>query len=307
MCYFHRILVLREVFDTHIVLCALYLRGAPRPCRLARRNWSQVSRILRQSACGLGQSSAALRRAGLEEEAFCLEERGLLSWAEMHAGLSVTPALPTYPARWRDFLRDAAPPALWVRGQLPLGRYIGVVGSRTPSKEAIDFAEQTAKQAVNEGYHVVSGGARGCDRCAEAGARCAQGLIMRVLPQGFEEIETEEGVVDVSLNPPSEPFSTANAMERNALIYAASEATLVVEPRFRQGGSWYGAADALRRRLTTVFIAPCFLDPPDQENSLVIANRAMVALGARSLSRPEDLKSVLRERPQASLFPFCLT
>ena len=45
---------------------------------------------------------------------------------------------------------------------------------------------------------------------------------------------------------PSEPFSSGRAMERNSLIYAFGHTTIICSVRYRQGGSWQGAANALR-------------------------------------------------------------
>jgi hypothetical protein len=61
------------------------------------------------------------------------------------------------------------------------------------------------------------------------------------------------GVTVLSVCNPEEGFSTAAAMERNALIYAAASRSLVVESRFREGGTWHGATSAMRRRLTAMY------------------------------------------------------
>ncbi len=45
---------------------------------------------------------------------------------------------------------------------------------------------------------------------------------------------------------PEASFSIGNAMGRNKLIYALSELTLVVASEVEQGGTWSGAAEALK-------------------------------------------------------------
>ena len=53
---------------------------------------------------------------------------------------------------------------------------------------------------------------------------------------------------------PTAGFSVANAMGRNRLIYALSDLALVVVSDSGQGGTWEGAVEAIRVRLTDVVI-----------------------------------------------------
>jgi hypothetical protein len=67
-------------------------------------------------------------------------------------------------------------------------------------------------------------------------------------------------------------------MERNGLIYAFGRRAVVVRARWKAGGTWHGASDALRRRLAQVYVRP------DDR-----AGRALVALGAVAASAPARL------------------
>lgn len=265
------------------MLAALYLRGAPRPADPARRQWTKVERVLRASSCGLGSAARELHASGLIEEATLLATPGLLTWVEARAARVLTPMGRAYPARWRHRLGDAAPPALWRRGDLPEGAMIGIVGSRQVGGAEATFARGVGREAVRAGFGVVSGGAQGCDTFGARGARSAGGAVMRLLPCGLDRTPVaEEG--DLTLAAPGEPFSSALAMERNALIYASAEATVVVHARFRQGGTWHGAADALRRRLGPILVRET---PEDR------AYRALVALGARPLASAAAIGAAL--------------
>jgi predicted Rossmann fold nucleotide-binding protein DprA/Smf involved in DNA uptake len=73
-------------------------------------------------------------------------------------------------------------------------------------------------------------------------------------------------------------------MERNLLIHAAAEATVVVHARFKAGGGWHGAVAALRRRVSHVLVRE---DPTSR------AHCALIAIGARPLRAAEDLGPVL--------------
>jgi hypothetical protein len=82
-------------------------------------------------------------------------------------------------------------------------------------------------------------------------------------------------------------------MERNALLYALAEYALVAHARFKQGGTWSGATDALRRRL-------CRLVVREDEGDL--ASRALAALGAVPLASPAGLGAALASAPMQPEF-----
>ena len=79
---------------------------------------------------------------------------------------------------------------------------------------------------------------------------------------------------------PDEPFSAGTAMERNTLVVAAADLAVVAHVRLKEGGTWFAATDALRRRTTPVAVR-CTSDDP--------AARALIALGARPLAAPGEL------------------
>lgn len=106
---------------------------------------------------------------------------------------------------------------------------------------------------------------RGEDGAVAALAKVEAGLV-------------REGRTVLSVAGWGEPFRAALAMERNTLIYAACPWTVVVAARLKQGGTWTGATEALRRGLTTVLVG--------QDGSE--AARALVALGGVPLRWWED-------------------
>jgi predicted Rossmann fold nucleotide-binding protein DprA/Smf involved in DNA uptake len=89
---------------------------------------------------------------------------------------------------------------------------------------------------------------------------------------------------------PSEPFATRNAMERNAAIFAAACAAVVVQPRLGQGGTWHGANAALRRRETPLAVFPGSTDP-----DVVRASRALAMGGAVLLTSVEHALEWLKD------------
>ena len=253
---------------------------------MSRRRARGVESALRQAGADLGSASKSLAAAGYIDEAVLLSVPGLLGWAEVRGPRLLSPVCRAYPQRWRERLGDVAPPVLWVRGEVPSGPWIGVVGGRSVPPSAERFAADCGEAVARLGTAMVSGGAVGCDSCAADGARAANGAFVRILPCALSEVPATDGC-DLALAAPGEGFSTANAMERNVLIYASAEGTVVVQARLRQGGTWHGAVGALRRRLGVIMVRD--LEDP--------AHRALVALGGRQLSSPGDIAEVLAAGP----------
>jgi hypothetical protein len=275
---------LSTMIEISIALSALYLRGAPREGSLAKsRAWTVVAELLRR-APQLSAASEALRDAGLWSEALVLDTPGLLEWAEQQTlhGRTLTANEPSYPARWFDVLGSAAPVALWRCGEVPEGPSLAIVGSRDPSVAVSRFCTACAQVAVASGYRVVSGGAVGCDRAARRGAGAS---LIEIIPFGLSYASTGAPGCLLSVCAPGEPFSRATAMERNQLIYASSSVSLIGAARLGEGGTWHGAIDALRRRLTSLLM----------RDDGTPAAEALFALGAGRLAGAASLISAISE------------
>lgn len=184
-------------------------------------------------------------------------------------------------------------------GRSPI-RWFGVVGSRCPSAESLRLASDAVRQAASMGYGIVTGGAAGVDAAAARAARLLGAPVLNIVPMcGFHGLRAVSCAISthvpsdthdaepaqvpfiarhgarsaenvLSLRPSGVSFSTSAAMERNQLIYAAAECTLVVQPRFKVGGTWHGALSAHQRKLCPLLVA----EEPDN-----MAYRAFRALG----------------------------
>ncbi len=226
-----------------------------------------------------------------------LHPRGLLDWAEraVESGAVLTAASEGYPLRWFEAFGDLAPPALWREGTPPSLPWVGAVGSREIAPEVSDFMAEVGRRTMGLGRGIVSGGAIGCDAAAERAALHGGGAVLRILPHGLRHRAIDDGAVHLALAAPDEPFTRALAMERNALIYAAADATVVGHIRLRQGGTWHGASDALRRRLGRLLVR-CDGSP---------AERALRALGAEGIGDPAELADRLTQgASQRNLFAY---
>ena len=268
------------------VLCALYLRGAPFARCVPRRRWPLVVDALRRFTPSLSDAPRVLRECGLYDEAEPVFNSELVAWglSAVESGRAATVFDVAYPVGWLESLGAGAPPCAWVRGELPLAPAVAVVGSRALCSADRSFACAVARTLMRGGHALVSGGAVGADSVAldAALASGGAGRCVELLPYGMERAAPSPGVCHVSVCEPWADFTTAQAMERNALIYAYGRRAVVVRARLRAGGTWHGAVDALRRRLGAVYVRPA--GP---------AARALVALGAVPVTGASSLGPLL--------------
>ncbi|WP_340108462.1 DNA-processing protein DprA [Pikeienuella sp. HZG-20] len=168
----------------------------------------------------------------------------------------VSRADPEYPKRLIDRLRENAPAVLYGCGEMGLLETGGlaVVGSRHVDDSLIEYTLQIGQLAARAKRTLVSGGARGIDQAAMRGALEAGGKVCGVLADSLEKTamnrENRNMLLDgqltlISPYDPSAGFNVGNAMQRNKLIYAMSDAALVASSDFNKGGTWAGAVEQL--------------------------------------------------------------
>ena len=213
-----------------------------------------------------------------------------------HSGIwTITGVGHGYPERLRTRLRDSAPVVLHGVGDSSLldTDGVGVVGSRDISIEGSQVARDIAQTAVKAGRPVVSGAARGVDRDAMSGAFDVCGHVVGVLADSLQRAvtrpDTRRGVTDgqiclITPYAPSAPFSTGNAMGRNKIIYGLSCCTVVVASDHETGGTWAGAAEALKNHYGRV---ASWMGPGSGPGNTALAKRGAVELS--DVTRVEDL------------------
>ncbi len=163
-----------------------------------------------------------------------------------------------YPLTIREKLKDARPPVLFGVGDRRLlnKRGLGFVGSRSIDDSDSVFTEKLACEAVEQGYIVVSGGAKGIDQTAMTAAINHGGSSIGVLADSllkastlriYREAIQEERLVLISPYYPEAGFSAGNAMGRNKYIYTLSDAVVVVKSDYEKGGTWAGAIENLKK------------------------------------------------------------
>jgi DNA processing protein len=163
-----------------------------------------------------------------------------------------------YPRRLKDRLREDAPAVIYGCGDRSLldTGGLAVVGSRHAEKSSIDYATAVGRLAAQAGRTIVSGGAKGVDQAVMTGASDAGGSVIGVLADSLEKsILTRENrnrllntpLVLISPYDPSAGFRPGLAMQRNKLIYALADASLVVASDLNTGGTWNGAVQQIEK------------------------------------------------------------
>jgi predicted Rossmann fold nucleotide-binding protein DprA/Smf involved in DNA uptake len=165
---------------------------------------------------------------------------------------------PTYPRRFKQRLRQSAPPLLYVCGNLDLLSWpaLAVVGSRSTPEALLRQAEAVGALAAEAGVVIASGAAKGVDEIAMAGTLAAGGCAIGVVADSLEKISArpiwrqallEGRLLLLSGEAPSARFQVWRAMGRNKLIYALANSALVVSSAKGEGGTWAGATEQLQR------------------------------------------------------------
>lgn len=161
-----------------------------------------------------------------------------------------------YPRRLKLRLREDAPAVIYGCGEMALLETGGlaVVGSRHVDDSLVDYTMTVGRLAARAGRTIVSGGAKGIDQAAMRGALEAGGNVSGVLADSLEKtamnrehrnLLLDGQLVLISPYDPSAGFNVGNAMQRNKLIYALADASLVVSSDLNKGGTWAGATEQL--------------------------------------------------------------
>jgi len=172
----------------------------------------------------------------------------------------------SFPARLRDL--PSLPASLHVRGDLPRGPAVAIVGTRRPTPEAWRFARDLSYELALAGVAILSGGAEGIDTAAHRGALAARGVTVVIAPAGYDAPFPEENAAlfrrivasrgaYVSLVADDRAAHPATFFPRNACLAALAHALVVVQAPFRSGARNAAAwARRLGRPLLVVPSAP---------------------------------------------------
>ena len=162
-----------------------------------------------------------------------------------------------YPKGVLNTMNGNSPSVLFCRGNLRLlnNKGISIVGAREVDDFAVLLTKEIAKNLAYNGYNVTSGYAKGVDTNAHIGALEADGTTTMILSFGvnhisikreLKELNWERNALFVTQFAPYEKFSGQNAMTRNKLVCAMSQALIVIQsgPERDSEGKMSGTFDA---------------------------------------------------------------
>lgn len=197
------------------------------------------------------------------------------------------------------------PPALlYLRGRLPEGEALAVVGARRASPQGLLLAGEISRSLAERGLVIVSGLARGIDSAAHAGALDGGGDTVAVLGCGIDHIYPpenarlfqrlhEQGGILSEYPPGTQPLK-GHFPGRNRIISGLCRGVLVVEAAQRSG-SLITAEFALDQG-REVFAVPGAVHTEGSQG----VNR-LLKDGAHLVTGAEDILAVLR--PHLPLAP----
>ena len=209
-----------------------------------------------------------------------------------------------YPQRLKNKLSSNAPPVLYGCGDASLlGKGgLAVVGSRNANDELLKHTAKIGSLAVQSGCTIISGAARGVDRAAMNGALMWGGTAVGVLAEGLEKValnhENREmlmggQLVLISPYDPKASWNVGNAMQRNKVIYALSDASLIMESDNGKGGTWSGAVEQLDK----LHHVPVYVHSR-KEGEMSAGLKALRRKGAKEWPNPEttdEFRAVLED------------
>jgi len=208
-----------------------------------------------------------------------------------------------YPAALSERLGKLTPPVICGVGPTSLlnERGIAIVGSRNVTEEGAAAAGDVSRTAVEAGYTVVSGGARGVDQLAMNAAFMSGGRVLGILadslqarirkPDILRALDSENTTL-ITQQSPSAGFTAASAMSRNKLIYAMSRVTVVVASDLESGGTWNGATEALKASNGVVAV---WRGPGEGPG-----NARLVELGATAIRSADEVLVCLETEPRSA-------
>lgn len=186
-----------------------------------------------------------------------------------------------------------------MRGELPRGPAVAIVGTRRASARGVEFTRRFARELAAEGVAIFSGGAEGIDTAAHEGALDVGGVTVVVTAAGFEHPFPSKNaglfrrVVDgggayLSLFPDEVGARRPAFFARNACLAALADALVVTQAPFISGAA--NAAKWARRLGRVVFVVPH--SPWVKEGSGATQE---LRRGGRPLDRSRELLKFLRD------------
>ena len=209
------------------------------------------------------QELSRARERGMDELLARLEQENVRALCSEDAA---------YPEKLRRI--PDPPELLYVKGAIPQGPSLAVVGSRHNTRYGRDSAFRLARDTASCGVAIISGLARGIDTASHEGALAGKGVTVAVLGSGLDSIYPYENkglaqsildaggalVSEFALGQSPMPY---HFPRRNRIISGLSDALLLVEATLRSGTQ--STVNHALEQGRTVFALPGNIDSPLSE------------------------------------------
>lgn len=265
------------------VISSLLLEKDKQPTDLINFTDEEFNKILGFSSEDISRIKRLFARtASLTFEINRLNDKGIYI---------ITRADKLYPKILKKKLKSKCPPLFYYAGNLDLlsNNIVGFVGSRNVSDEDVIFTKLAVDKYIQDGYTIVSGGAKGIDKTsseyaisknAKAIEFLSDSLYKRIKDINVIKAIKSGNMLVMSSTIPTAGFDVGVAMQRNKYIYCASQQTIVVKCDYKKGGTWAGAFEALKNEYSEVF---CWCDND------YIGNKKLIELGANKIDNSFNL------------------
>lgn len=186
-----------------------------------------------------------------------------------------------YPKELKNTCGEKTPFVLFAYGNIALlkKKSIAIVGTRNPSRSAMQFTYQCTHAISQLNYPVVSGGAKGIDTAAHISILRYKGSTIFVLPYGIlnyrntdelNKLMNKGNTLILSEFHPLQIWEAGCAIARNKTIAGLSKAVIIVETGIK-GGTQYTAYHGLK------FQKPVFvLDFKDVKKQQPLGNKFLI-------------------------------
>ena len=229
-------------------------------------------------------------------------------------GFVLTPQSTHWPKQLNDLTKHT-PHALWVRGQLEAiqscDRSVAIVGSRDSTNYGELVTSELIGPLVGRGFTIISGGAFGIDGMAHRATLALGGKTVAVMAGGVDRLYPsghqpllqnmmKTGAV-ISELPPGMAPTKWRFLQRNRIIAALSQATVVVEANWQSGAmNTVKHAEDLERPIGAV---PGLVTSPTSAGCHKLIRELRATLIADSADLLELLSETAIGRPQDRYLP----
>ncbi len=276
---------------------ALTLLGLP---RIGNGEWHRRVREHGSAAAALSRvgERAALAAATAEADAAITGAQRLGATIIVHGDAAYPPALHDLTACEQADITPA-PPVLYALGNLDLLRRpaVAIVGTRHATATGLRAAERIARDCADAGVLIVSGLARGIDAAAHAGALGISGATAAVIGTGLDVAYPADhrgmqgriaraGLL-LTESPPGQRATRGSFPERNRLIAALAQLTIVVEAGHKSGALLTArAANMLNRAVAAV--------PGAFDSASCLGSNGLLRDGAHVIATTDDALALLQ-------------